>query len=119
MGKFSRDKGNRTERTIVNTLQDHGLAAERVPLSGAAGGRYAGDISCPILGEDECFEVKCRAEGFRTIYDWLGTNYGLFLKADRRETLVVLRLEDFASLAIQSDTARLSPTRASIKKRAA
>jgi len=46
-GRASRDKGNRTERAIVRLLQDRGLAAERVPLSGAMRGRFGGDISVP------------------------------------------------------------------------
>jgi Holliday junction resolvase len=49
-GRASRDKGNRVERAIVRLLQDHGLAGERVPLSGAARGRFGGDISVPVLG---------------------------------------------------------------------
>jgi hypothetical protein len=36
-GRRSRDKGAR----IVRFLQERGFAAERVPLSGAAGGRFA------------------------------------------------------------------------------
>ncbi len=32
-GRTSRQKGNRLERAIVRLLQDHGLGAERVPLS--------------------------------------------------------------------------------------
>ena len=47
-GKSPRQKGSRTERAIVRLLQERGLAAERVPLSGAAGGRYAGDVSVPV-----------------------------------------------------------------------
>jgi Holliday junction resolvase len=39
-----RNKGARTERGIVNALLANGIAAARVPLSGAAGGRFAGDI---------------------------------------------------------------------------
>ena len=42
-GRASREKGNRTERAIVRLLQEHGFAAERVPLSGAARGRFGGD----------------------------------------------------------------------------
>jgi len=44
MGKKSRVKGQRNECAIVNTLKDAGLPAVRVPLSGAAGGQFAGDI---------------------------------------------------------------------------
>jgi Holliday junction resolvase len=49
-GRASRDKGSRTERAIVRLLQERGLAAERVPLSGAARGRFGGeDIIDDIL----------------------------------------------------------------------
>jgi hypothetical protein len=63
-GKGSREKGNRTERAIVRALQDHGLGAERVPLSGSAGGSYLGDLTAPLL----------------------------VVKADRREPLVIIPL---------------------------
>ena len=52
-GRASRDKGNRTERAIVRLLQDRGLAGERVPLSGAARGRFGGDISVLALGREK------------------------------------------------------------------
>ena len=42
-GRCSRIKGARTERRIVDALQATGIAAIRVPLSGAVGGRFAGD----------------------------------------------------------------------------
>ena len=41
-GRRSRSKGVRTERSIVNALKVSGIAAVRVPLSGAVGGRFAG-----------------------------------------------------------------------------
>jgi Holliday junction resolvase len=69
-GRRSRSKGARTERSIVNALQVNGIVAERVPLSGAAGGRFAGDIVLPLLGRDLCVEVKARADGFRELYWW-------------------------------------------------
>ena len=59
-GRRSRSKGVRTERSIVNALQAHGLVAVRVPLSGAVGGRFAGDIVLPLLGRELCVEVKAR-----------------------------------------------------------
>ncbi len=98
MGKKSRDKGARGERHLVNFLQDHGFAALRVPLSGASKG-FKGDVEMPLLGTDRKLEVKCRADGFRELYGWLADNYALVLKADRRETLVVLRLRDGVELA--------------------
>lgn len=57
-GRRSRDKGNRVERAIVRALQDAGLGAERVPLSGSAGGSYTGDLTVPVLGRDLVVEVK-------------------------------------------------------------
>lgn len=102
-GRASRDKGARTEREVVRVLQDAGLAAERVPLSGASGGSYCGDVSVPILGVDKRIEVKCRAGGFVKIYDWLQGNYALVLRRDRDVPLITLRLSDFAELAIEAD----------------
>src|SRR6516225_3533944 len=71
MSRKSRDKGLRMERAIVRFLQDRGFAAERVPLSGAAGGSYLGDVTVPILGVDRVAEVKVRASGFGQLYAWL------------------------------------------------
>jgi hypothetical protein len=45
-------------------LQENGFAAQRVPLSGSAGGSYSGDLTVPILDVDRCVEVKVRARGF-------------------------------------------------------
>lgn len=101
-GKASRQKGNRTERSIVRFLQDRGFAAERVPLSGSAGGRYAGDISVPVLNVDRCVEVKCRANGFRELYAWLEGRDILIVKADRREPLVVVPLKCAAEIAAKA-----------------
>src|SRR5262249_51457132 len=64
-------KGQSRERAIVHLLQQRGFAAERVPLSGAARGRFGGDVSVPLLGIDRRVEVKCRGNGFRQLYDWL------------------------------------------------
>jgi hypothetical protein len=97
-GKRSRQKGDREERMIVNLLQEAGLAAERIPLSGAAGGSFCGDVTVPIQGVDRRFEAKVRANGFREIYAWLGSNYGLFIRSDRNPGLVVLRIADFVEL---------------------
>lgn len=98
MGKASRDKGQREERAIVHAFQECGIGAERVPLSGAAGGSYVGDVSIPVMDEDWVFEAKVRANGFAQIYDWLGSHKGLFIRRDRAPRLVVLRESDFINL---------------------
>jgi Holliday junction resolvase len=98
-GRRSRDKGARVERSIVAALQAAGLAAVRVPLSGAAGGRFSGDVIMPLAGRDLCLEVKARADGFRNLYDWLEGRDVLIVKADRQEPLVVVRLSMAAGIA--------------------
>jgi hypothetical protein len=97
-GRSPRIKGNGFEREVVSCLQEYGLAAERVPLSGAAGGSYVADFTCPVLSRDRRFEAKRRASGFKSLYGWLGDNFGLVVRDDRKGALVILRLEDFARL---------------------
>ena len=91
-GCAPRQKGNRAERHLICLLQDAGHAAERRPLSGAAGGSYIGDATVPLLGRDLVIEVKCRAAGFTRLYEWLERRDLLVLKNDRKEFLVVLPL---------------------------
>jgi hypothetical protein len=98
-GHRSRDKGNRAERAIVAFLQDNGFAAERVPLSGSAGGKYVGDVTIPLLGRDLCAEVKVRAHGFGQLYAWLDGREILIVRQDRREPLVILPLRLAAEIA--------------------
>lgn len=88
-GRMSRDKGARIEREIVALHRALGIHAERVPLSGACGGSFAGDVIIPGIGT---VEVKCRAggAGFKTIESWLGDNAALFLRRDRQSPLIVL-----------------------------
>jgi Holliday junction resolvase len=102
-GRASRDKGNRTERAIARLLQGRGFAAERVPLSGAAHGRFGGDVSVPLLGTDRRVEVKCRGNGFRQLYDWLEGHDFLIVRADRREPLVVIPLKLAAEIAMAAE----------------
>ncbi len=102
MGKPSRDKRARFERSVVNSLKDHGIAAERVPLSGAAGGSYKDDVyaEIPSLNQEQWkFELKKRADGFKQIYSWIEGSDGLMISADRKETLVVLPFNAFCRLA--------------------
>lgn len=89
-GKRSRDKGARRERELVHAYMDiTGVFAERVPLSGAMG-TYKGDLALKIGPLDWIAEVKSRANGFKQIYNWLGQNDLLHIKADHQEHLVVI-----------------------------
>jgi Holliday junction resolvase len=98
-GRASRQKGDRLERAIIRLLQDRGLGAERVPLSGSAGGSYSGDLTVPLLGRDLVVEAKARANGFARLYSWLEDRDVLIIKADRRDALVILPLKLAAEIA--------------------
>ncbi len=91
-GRASRKKGHRAERALVRALQDKSFAAERVPLSGSAGGRYCGDLTVPIIGRDHVVEVKVRGRDFTRLYQWLEGRDILVVRADRRQPLVVVPL---------------------------
>jgi len=97
MASMSKRKGNRIEREIVNLLNEAGIHAERVPLSGQVGGSFAGDI---IIEGMYRAEVKARASGsgYTVIERWKGDNDILFLKRDRQEPLVVVDLNLFTVL---------------------
>lgn len=109
MSKFSRDKGARRERELVAAHREIGVKAERVPLSGAVGGRFSGDVDIYVHGPEAApwvTEAKARANGagFKQIRDWLGDNDALFLKEDRQPLLVVLPWERWAELiGVKSD----------------
>ena len=94
-GRRSRDKGARTERAIIKALQAQGIMATKIS------GMYkpGADISMPLLGSDMAVEVKCRAAGFRQLYDWLNERDILIVKSDRQEPLVVVRLSLAADIA--------------------
>lgn len=90
-GRAPRQKGDRAERDLVKRLQAAGVAAKRVPLSGSAAG-YPGDVCATVGGRELCLEVKSRKD-FKTLHDWLTDRDAVVLKADRKEPLVVLRLD--------------------------
>lgn len=105
MGKASRDKGARRERQIVDLHRDHGIKAERVPLSGAMRFRNTEktDVDVYARGDEEApfvCEVKARAsgEGFKTLEAWLGEADALFLVRDRAAPMVVVPMDRWLEL---------------------
>jgi Holliday junction resolvase len=99
-GAGPRRKGCAFEREIVADLQKLGIAAERVPLSGAVKtSRFDHDISCPVRGIDRRLECKRRRRAFATIDNMLGANFALVVRDDRSRALVIMTLSSFAELA--------------------
>ena len=94
----SKRKGSGFEREVVQVFQEYGLAAEKVPLSGALGGKYTADVTVPLWGYDKRIECKRRRAGFKTIYGWLADNFALVMRDDKCPALAVVRLEDLARL---------------------
>jgi Holliday junction resolvase len=84
-----RRKGNRVERELVDLHHEHGIPAERGPLSGAAGGSFSGDL---LVAGKLRGEVKARrnGSGFATLERWLGENDVLYPRRDRATPLVVV-----------------------------
>jgi len=104
-GRSPKRKGNGFEREVVVALQELGLAAERVPLSGSVKtSKFDHDISCPVRGVDRRFECKRRARAFATIDAMLASNYALIVRDDRSRPLVVMTLKTFAELARQPNS---------------
>jgi hypothetical protein len=100
MPNRSKQKGSRFEREIVHLAQEFMLEAKRVPLSGAAEG-----FKDDIIIDNMRYEAKSRASGFKQIYNWLEPCFGLFLRADYNEPLVVLRAKDFMEILQQNEKA--------------
>jgi len=98
-GKFSRDKGGRSERDLVNILKGLGYDAKRVPLSGASTG-FKGDVLFKRPDDTvwQTIEAKVRAKGFKQIYDWLPDDGVLCIKRDRSDWLMVMPIAKFQEL---------------------
>jgi Holliday junction resolvase len=108
-GARHRRKGDRGEREVAKYAQGRGIAAERIPLSGSCGGRFNGDISVPLLSRDFIGEVKVRRNDFRRLYDWLVNRDLLFIRADRREWLVITRLTLATDIALVAEQQKNNP----------
>jgi Holliday junction resolvase len=95
-GARHRQKGDRTERELVDRHKEIGLHAERYPLSGASRFRDSGhDVDLYPFGRDECplvCEVKARkhGQGFAQLEKWLGDYDALFLRRNHADPLVLL-----------------------------
>jgi Holliday junction resolvase len=110
-GRSPKRKGTRTEQALVNELVALGLPCFRVPLSGAAGGQWSGDIHVVLVGRTRRAEVKARAK--LQLYSWFKSADLLIVKGDRQRPLVVLPIELAVELMLAaskvSDNVRVNP----------
>lgn len=74
------------------------MPAERVPLSGSAGGSFASDLRVRVGGVDQKVECKSRQRAWLDLYGWLKGNFALVIKRNNDVPLVVLTLETFVAL---------------------
>jgi hypothetical protein len=93
----------------VRLFQDAGFGAERVPLSGSAGGSFSGGLSIPLLNRDLTVECKARGDGFGRLYSWLDGRDLLIVKADRRDALVVLPIRLAVEIAAAAERGKVAP----------
>lgn len=93
-GRHSRNKGNNEERAIVNLHREWGIQAKRTLENGKrSDGSATWDIDIYHKGTDYTpliGECKVRGSGFSQIYEWLGINDFLTIRADRKERLYVV-----------------------------
>jgi hypothetical protein len=104
-GRAPARKGTRVERELVDLLCELGLPCARVPLSGAVGGAWSGDIDLKLFDCTNKIQVKARRE-FRTLHQWLAGADLLLLKADRCDPIAVLPIRLFAELATAAQKVR-------------
>ena len=95
LGKRNRTRGHSFERDVVNALKDAGIDAARNLDQTRDGG---GDID---IG---AYMIECKRRASIAVYDWLdqctraarpGQIPVVVARGDRRETVVILRLDDF------------------------
>lgn len=101
-GKRAKRKGWEGEHEAVNLLNKYGLAAERVPLSGALKtDKYSCDVTCLLNGNIKRIEVKRRKSGLTTIYNWLNEDKNsnmLMMRQDNKGWLVCMTFEEFLAI---------------------
>jgi Holliday junction resolvase len=97
-GSSPKRKGAAFEREAVG----RGLPALRTPLSGSVktSNKFDHDVSVTIGGVDRRIECKRRARSFATIDSMLADNFALICRDDRSRPLVVMTLDNFATLVI-------------------
>ena len=92
MGKFSRDKGARGEREIVNILKSYGVPAKRISMMETTG-VDKGDVE---IAEIWTAQVKLGSQVPKFLYDArINGEEFLFCRRDKQRWAMVIDLEWF------------------------
>lgn len=89
----AKQKGDREERDVVNTLKKWGFThSQRTLEAGARNkGAHTYDIDLIINKDDAAMigECKMRKDGFKQIYEWIKDNDFLTIRSNNKERLYV------------------------------
>lgn len=96
-GRKSKDKGYRFENALRIVLNAFG-PCERMPLSGAIGGDFSGDLRWLIRNVRMKIQCKKKARGFKLIYNELKSHDALIIGADREPPVLCIPLHKFAEI---------------------
>ena len=112
MANNNKSKGSYHERWFVKWLIEKvGIKAKRVPLSGALGGEWSGDIHLSMVGRDLVGEVKYRDKSnFPSPYKVLEGRDIAFYKrrTGKPQTLVIMDGDLFAELVGEHHEKRIT-----------
>ena len=99
-GAGSRRKGSSYELEIVHAHKALGIAAKKMPLSGALGGEYSGDVQIAgYIAECKRSKKQC-TRLYKALAQGAGSDL-LFLRDDNAATLVVLPWETWECMLQQ------------------
>tara|TARA_R110002167_G_scaffold257075_1_gene463528 strand:- start:427 stop:762 length:336 start_codon:yes stop_codon:yes gene_type:complete len=102
MANKNKNKGTYHEKWFVDWLKSIGVACKRVPLSGALGGEWSGDIHLTLDGQRWLVgEVKYRDKSnFPSPFTVLeGRDIAFYKrKTGKPQTLVIMSGEEFAKI---------------------
>ena len=101
MANKNKSKGSYHERKLAEWLNEIGIKAKRVPLSGSLGGEWSGDIHVTLDGRHLVTEVKYRDKsGFPSPFTVLeGRDMAIYKRRNGKpQTLVIMPAELFADL---------------------
>lgn len=85
-----RKKGYRHENSTAKRWRARGLKCQRMPLSGALGGVFAGDLQAVLGGQNLIIQLKSLADGWKGIYSAIRDHDLLIIKSDNKDALVVI-----------------------------